>query len=167
MAKPGRPKKPKIKKLIKDILPVDTLFTKDESSMYDDYLAAYMADFDTEELISSDMDDIMNLAMNKVLAYRLLKESKGNIDSQLDVASALEKLDKRNDKIKEGLSTRRKDRIDPNKLKGFSIIDLAVAYDQDVKRDQVEKLRKLRAEEKDLLKKRERYSGNKNDIDEA
>lgn len=167
MAKVGRPKKPKIKKLIKDIMPLEAVFSDDEKSMYDDYLLAYLNDFDADELTSSDMDDIMSLAMNKVLAYRLLKESKDDVGAQIDVATSMEKLDKRNEKIKESLSTRRKDRIDPNTFKGFSIVDLAVALDQDVKRAHTERLERLRAEEKEMLKKRESYSGNRSEANET
>lgn len=167
MAKVGRPKKPKIKKLIKDIMPLESVFSDDERSMYDDYLLAYLNDFDADELTSSDMDDIMSLAMNKVLAYRLLKESKDDVGAQIDVATSMEKLDKRNEKIKESLSTRRKDRIDPNTFKGFSIVDLAVALDQDVKRAHTERLERLRAEEKEMLKKRESYSGNRAESNET
>jgi uncharacterized iron-regulated protein len=105
----------------------------------------------------------MNLAMNKILSYRLLQESRTDVDRQIDVAATLEKIDKRNEKLKESLSTRRRDRIDPNELKGFSIVDLAVAYDQDVKRKQLERLEKLRKEEKAMLKKRSDYTGNRYD----
>lgn len=165
-AKRGRPKKPVIKRLIKEILPTDSIFSKEEAVMYNDLLDTYLADFDKDELISSDMDDIMNLAMNKVLSFRLLKESKGDIDKQLDVAATIEKLDKRNEKLKENLSTRRRDRIDPNELKGFSIVDLAVAYDQEARRKHNEKLEKLRREEKKIRKKREDYDGNRFDKEE-
>lgn len=164
--KPGRPKKPVIKKMIKELLPAETIFNEEEAEMYNDLLDTYMADFDKDELISSDMDDIMNLAMNKVLAYRLLKESKGDIDRQLDVATTIEKLDKRNEKLKENLSTRRRDRIDPNELKGFSIVDLAVAYDQDVKKEHQKRLDKLRKEEKEITEKRKGYKGNRHDREE-
>ena len=112
------------------------------------------------------MDDIMNIAMNKVLALRLLKESKNDTDRQIDIAATLEKLDKRNEKIKESLSTRRRDRINPNELKGFSIVDLAVAYDQDVQNIHSDKLEKLRKEEKVMKKKREDYEGNRFDIED-
>jgi hypothetical protein len=156
-------KKPKIKKLIRDLLPKENIFSEEEGRMYDDYVDAYLADFDEDELISSDMDDIMNLAMNKILSYRLLQESRTDVDRQIDVAATLEKIDKRNEKLKESLSTRRRDRIDPNELKGFSIVDLAVAYDQDVKRKQLERLEKLRKEEKAMLKKRSDYTGNRYD----
>ena len=113
----GKPKKPVIKKLIKEIVPTASIFSEDEAQMYEDFMEAYLADFDADELISSDMDDIMNLALNKVLAFRLLKESKDDTDRQIDIAATLEKLDKRNEKIKESLSTRRRDRINPNELK--------------------------------------------------
>lgn len=165
MAQVGRPKKPKIKKLIKDILPIDNVFSDEESDMYEDYLDAYLNDFDADDLTSSDMDDIMSLAMNKVLAYRLLKESKSDVGKQIDVATTLEKMNKQNEKVKESLSARRKDRIDPNAFKGFSIVDLAVAYDQDIKRAHTERLNKLRSEEQEMLKKREGYTGNRNDIE--
>lgn len=163
----GKPKKPQIKKLIKDILPKGDVFSEEEAKMYEDYVNAYLADFDQDELISSDMDDIMNLAMNKVLAYRLLKESRDDVDRQIDVAATMEKMDKRNEKLKESLSTRRRDRIDPNELKGFSIVDLAVAYDQEVKRKQMDRLKKLREEEAAIQERRKDYKGNRDDAHEA
>lgn len=162
----GKPKKPIIKKLIKDLLPKDDIFDETEKELYEDYIDAYLSDFDKDELISSDMDDIMNLAMNKVLAVRLLKESRGDPDRQIDIAATLEKLDKRNEKIKESLSTRRRDRINPNELKGFSIVDLAVAYDQDTKAKHNDKMEKLRAEEARMLEKRKDYKGNRYDTEE-
>ena len=163
----GKPKKPQIKKLIKDILPKDSIFDEDEARMYEDLIDAYLSDFDKDELISSDMDDIMSLAMNKVLAFRLLKESKGDIEVQLDVAATVEKLNKANDKLKESLSTRRRDRINPNELKGFSIVDLAVAYDQDTQIAHNEKMAKLRKEEQAMVDSRKDYEGNRYDTIEV
>jgi hypothetical protein len=159
----GRPKKVTIKKVIKDLLPKEDIFDDTEAQMYDELLDVYISDFDPDELTSSDMDDIMNIAMNKVLSYRLLKDSKGNIGKQLDVAAALEKLDKRNEKLKESLSTRRRDRINPNDMKGFSIVDLAVAYDQEVQEKHARRIERLRKEEAKLSKKREGYEGNRYD----
>lgn len=159
----GKPKRPVIRKLIKDIIPKDDIFEEAESQMYDELVDVYLSDFDQDDLTSSDMDDIMNLAMNKVLSFRLLKDSKSSIDKQLDIAASLEKLDKRNEKLKESLSTRRRDRINPNELKGFSIVDLAVAYDQDAKSKQVEKMERLRQEERNILEKRKDYVGNRYD----
>ena len=84
----------------------------------------------------------------------------------MDIAATLEKIDKRNEKLKESLSTRRRDRINPNELKGFSILDLAVAYDQDAKAVHIEKMDRLRKEEKNILEKREDYTGNRHDTEE-
>lgn len=163
----GRPKKPVIVKLIKEIMPVGDIFEDNELRMYNELLEVYLSDFDSDELTSSDFDDIINLAMNKVLAFRLLKESKDDTDRQLDIAATIEKFDKRNEKIKESLSSRRRDRINPNDMKGFSIVDLAVAYDQDTKNKHTQRLNKLRNEEKEMLKKRKDYEGNKNDLMES
>ncbi len=163
----GKPKKPEIKKLIREIIPTDRIFSNEEAQMYEEFIGAYLADFDQDELISSDMDDIMNLALNKVLSFRLLEESKDDTDRQIDIAATLEKLDKRNEKIKESLSTRRRDRINPNELKGFSIVDLAVAYDQDTKKIHNKKMEKLRKEEQVMRDKRKDYEGNRYDTIEV
>ena len=163
--KVGRPKKaPSPEKMLKDILPMENIFEEDELKMYRELMKVYMADFDAEDLTSSDMDDILDLAKNRVLEFRLLKETKGNPDKQLDVAATIEKLSKKNEKIKESLSFRRKDRINPNEFKGFSIVDLAVAFDMEKKAKLQNKISKLKDEEKVALEKRKDYIGNKYDI---
>ena len=162
----GRPRKPVIGKIIKEVIPLEDVFDENELVMYNELLDVYLADFDRSELTSSDMDDIQSLSMNKVLAFRLLKGSKGDTDRQLDIATAIEKLDKRNEKIKESLSARRRDRINPNELKGFSIVDLAVAYDTEVKNAHKERLQKLRKEEIAIKEARSNYVGNKDDVEE-
>jgi len=166
MASPGRPKNPPTpKKMLKEVLPVDEIFTEDELRLYNDLVDVYFADFDAEDLTSSDMDDILDLAKNRVLEFRLLKGSKGDVDKQLDVAAACEKLGKKNEKIKESLSTRRKDRYNPNEFKGFSIVDLAVAFNNEKRAALKEKVDKLKQEEEEMLKKREEYEGNRYDAD--
>ena len=70
-----------------------------------------------------------------------------------------------NEKIKESLSSRRKDRVNPNELKGFSIVDLAVAFDNDKKLKLKEKVDKLKEEEREMIEKRKDYDGNRYDID--
>ena len=163
--KVGRPKKaPSPEKMLKDILPVEDIFEEDELKMYRELVKVYMADFDAEDLTSSDMDDILDLAKNRVLEFRLLRETKGNPDKQLDVAATIEKLSKKNEKIKESLSFRRKDRINPNEFKGFSIVDLAVAFDMEKKAKLQDKISNLKEEEKIALGKRDNYKGNKYDI---
>ena len=163
----ARPKLHPAHRKVRDLLPAKDIFDDDELKLYGEYVEVYLADFDADELISSDLDDIMSLSMNKVLSFRLLKETKGDSDKQLDMAATIEKLDKRNEKLKENLSSRRRDRINPNELKGFSIVDLAVAYDQQAKAAQAKRMAKLRAEEKLKRKNRESYDGNRLDIEET
>jgi hypothetical protein len=166
MASPGRPKNPPTpKKMLKEVLPVEEIFEEDEVALYNELVNVYLADFDADDLTSSDMDDILDLAKNRVLEFRLLKVSKGNADRQLDVAAAVEKLGKKNEKIKESLSTRRKDRVNPNEFKGFSIVDLAIAFNNDKKQALKEKVDKLKQEEQALLERRKEYDGNRYDAD--
>lgn len=166
MAKPGRPKSPpKPKKLIKEIVPIDKIFQEDEAAIYHDFVDVYLTDFDRDDLTSGDMDDIMDLAKNRVLEFRLLKTSRDDTDRQVDISTALEKIRKENKVLKENLATRRKDRINPNELKGFSIIDLAVAFDDDKKQALKEQIRKNKKEEEVILESRKEYSGNRYDVD--
>jgi hypothetical protein len=162
----GRPPKPPSpKKMLKEVLPVDLIFDEEEVNLYNKLVAVYLEDFEADDLTSSDMDDILDLAKNRVLEFRLLKESKGNTDMQLGVATAVEKLGKKNEKIKESLSSRRRDRINPNEFKGFSIIDLAVAFDSKKREVVNAKIEELKKEELDILESRKNYKGNKDDVD--
>lgn len=162
----GRPKNPPTpKKMLKEVLPVADIFEEDELGMYNNLVDVYLNDFDIEDLTSSDMDDILDLAKNKVLEFRLLRASKGNPSAQLDVAATIERLSKKNDKIKESLFSRRKDRINPNEFKGFSIVDLVAAFNEEKKRRMSEKLSKLKEEQELMLEKRKDYKGNLEDID--
>jgi hypothetical protein len=153
------------KKMLKTALPIGDIFEEGEIEFYNKLVDVYLEDFDSDDLTSSDMDDVLDLAKNRVLEFRLLKDSKGNPDRQLDTATAIEKLSKKNEKIKESLSSRRKDRINPNELKGFSIVDLAVAFNNDKRLKLKEKSEQLKAEEMEILEARKSYTGNKNDID--
>ena len=95
----------------------------------------------------------------------MLRDSRGDTGKQLDYSNALERLHKVNEKKAENLLTRRKDRIDPNKYKGFSIIDLAVAFDDEKKKYYEEKIKQNIEEEEKMLEKRKDYSGNRYDAD--
>lgn len=166
MAGPGRPKNPPTpKKMLKEVLPFEEIFEEDELRMYQDLVDVYTSDFDQEDLSSSDMDDIMDLAKNRILEFRLLKSSKGDASKQIDIAATIERLSKKNEKIKESLSARRKDRINPNELKGFSIVDLAIGFHQDKKRKMEEKMESLRKEQREALERRKDYHGNRYDVD--
>lgn len=162
----GRPKNPpKVKAMLKDILPVNEILAEDEVELYHSLVDIYLGDFDADDLTASDFDDIMGLAMNKIIEHRLFKTAKDNPGQQLNIATAIEKLRKQNKDYKESLSARRKDRVNPNELKGFSIVDIAVAFDNEKKQALEEKVRSMNKNMDEIKNKRCGYVGNKNDFD--
>ena len=166
MSKIGRPKNPPShQEILTNIIPVKDIFNEAEESIYNALVSVYLDDFDRSDLTSSDMDDIMSMAMNRVLEIRLLKSAKGNVDKQLDASAAIEKIRKQNEKIKENLFSRRRDRINPNEFKGFSIVDLAVAFNKDKQKVLKEKVEKLKQQEKEILDSRKDYTGNRYDVE--
>ncbi len=154
MSRPvGRPKAPpKASKLLKEVIPVKDMFDEEELVIYNSLIDIYLKDFDEDDLTSSDIDDLMTLATNKIIEIRLLKSSKGGAAQHLDYSTALEKLRKQSDKIKDNLSSRRKDRLDPNEFKGFSIVDLAVNFDNLKKAKLEKKARDMKAKQNEMLK---------------
>lgn len=166
MATMGRPKNPvKPKKLLKEVLPVEDIFEEDELKLYNSLIDIYLADFEQDDLTSADMDDIMGMATNKVLEVQLLKSAKSSANKKMDITNAMEKIRKQTEKMKENLSSRRRDRIDPNKYKGFSIVNLAAAFDNDKKEKLLKKQGDLKEEEKKWLESRKDYAGNRLDVD--
>lgn len=164
--KMGRPKNPpKPQEMLKEVIPIDDIFDPDEKTIYESLVDIYLNDFDKDDLTSNDMDDIMSLSMNKVLEIRLLKSSKGSANKQLDISNAIEKIRKQSEKIKENLSSRRRDRINPNEHKGFSIVDLAVAFEQEKKKKLAMRVKENRKEEKEILTEYNKFEGNRYDID--
>lgn len=162
----GRPKlPPKPKKMLKEIIPVQDIFTEEELEIYNSLVDSYTSDFEEDELTSSDVDDLMSLCMNKIFEIRLLKGSKEDPDRHIDISATLEKMRKQTEKFKENLAARRKDRIDPNKYKGFSIVDLAVAFDQEKKNKMEKKAVRLKDGEKEVKKRLDEYKGNRYDMD--
>lgn len=165
--KRGRPKNPpKARELLKNIIPIKEMFTEAEVEIYESLVDIYLNDFE-DDLTANDVDDVMTLSMNKVLEIRLLKHGKDDTDIQIDISSALEKLRKETGKLKENLSSRRRDRIDPTKYKGFSIVDLAVAYEDNKKSELKERVSQQKKEKEFVLlsRKESGYTGNKDDIE--
>lgn len=164
--KRGRPKNPlKPTELLKTVIPIKDIFEEDEEKIYNDLIDIYLRDFEEDELKYSDIDDVMSLAMNKVIEIRLLKSGKSDADRHLDTANAIEKIRKQSEKFKENLSSRRRDRIDPNRYKGFSIVDLAVAYDENRKLELEERIQKSREGEKEIVDMMGDHTGNRFDMD--
>jgi len=166
MSKPvGRPKNPpKFKDVLYDIIPSASLFSEEELKMFNGLMEIYLKDFDESQLSANDLDDIMSIATNRVLEVRLLQSMRNNTDMQIDASAAIERLRKQTDKLKENLATRRKDRVDPKKYSGISIVDLAVAFDQNKKDHLLNKVAQFEIEDAEL-KKSEFFIGNKNDQD--
>ena len=164
MAKMGRPKNPpKAREMLKVLIPVNDMFDEEEVRIYEGLIDINLNDFDEDELTSSDIDDIMTLATNKVLEIRLLKGSKGNADKHMNISSSIEKLRSQTEKIKVSLASRRKDRVDLTP-KGFSIVDIAVAFDESKKLKLEDKARKMKAEQDELLPELNKF-GNRLDLD--
>lgn len=146
--KKGRPKNPpNITEIITNLIPAGDMFNESEHKMFRGLMDFYMRDFDENQLTSNDLDDIISIATNRVLELRLLKSSKDDNNEHLAVSTSIERLRKQSDKLKENLASRRKDRVDPKKFTGISIIDLAAAFDEGRKKEKFEKALELRKEE--------------------
>jgi len=162
-AKRGRPKKtPKFKDLLRKTIPAADIFDESELATYEALVGIYLKDFDESQLTANDMDDIMSIAMNRVLEIRLLRASKGDATMQIDASTAIERLRKQTEKLKDNLAARRKDRIDPKRYSGFSIVDMAVSFDMDKKREIMERASKMSVGEEEV-KKSDLLIGNRDD----
>lgn len=117
-----------------------------EQKQYWSMINLLLRDFDVDELTASDMHDIIQLALNSVLESRVLEAAKAP-KMVLESAGMIEKYRKQSDKLKEGLASRRRDRVDPKNKTSFSIVDLAVAYDDDRRRAYEERVRKVLEDE--------------------
>ena len=161
--KRGRPKKiPKFKDLLRNTIPAADIFDESELATYEALVGIYLKDFDESQLTANDMDDIMSIAMNRVLEIRLLRASKGDAAMQIDASTAIERLRKQTEKLKDNLAARRKDRIDPKKYSGFSIVDMAVSFDMEKKREVMERASNMVVKEEEV-KKSDLLIGNRND----
>lgn len=162
---PGRPKNPpKFKDILNDIIPSSDIFEPNELEMFNGLVGLYLNDFDEAQLSANDMDDIISIAMNRVLEIRLLKTTKGDPDAQIDASTAIERFRKQTEKLKENLATRRKDRIDPKKYAGLSIVDIAVAFDSEQKKTMYDKSLEFERED-DELRNDTLLIGNREDQD--
>lgn len=136
--------------VIEKLMPaLDVLTNRKEQEVYYNYIALILKDFDADELTGSDLDDIVTLAINRVIEYRLLKGSTKNPKLVLEAAPTIEKFRKFSEKIKSSLANRRVDRIDVKNKPNFSIVDLAGQLDADEKRDLEERLKALENQRKD------------------
>lgn len=153
-----------LSELIDAVFPTYQTLNKKEMVVFNNISAAYLKDFENEELSYSDMDDVFSLAMNKILELRLLKLNKKRPKALSDLFVPLEKIKKQSDKLKESLSNTRKDRKKRALKTGVSILDLAATFDEEMEKKLKDKEEKLLKDEKEFLKNRA-DSGNFNDVD--
>jgi len=162
---PGRPKNPpNFKEILNDLIPASEMFTEDELVMFNGFVNIYLKDFDESQLTANDIDDVMSIATNRVLEIRLLRAAKDDPDKQIDVSTAIERARKQTEKLKENLAARRKDRIDPKKFGGLSIVDLVVAYNEEEKSKKFSKAAEFIKEEEAIIQS-EPLIGNRYDQD--
>jgi len=150
--------------LIGMVFPTYQTLTKKEQITFNNISAAYLKDFENEELSYSDMDDVFSLALNKILELRLLKIAKKKPNLLSDTFISLEKLKKQNDKLKESLATTRKERKKHVLKSGVSILDLAASFDEERKEKLEKKEKELLKKEKEFIKNRV-FKGNEDDVD--
>lgn len=119
-------------KLIEILLPMrEALANEDEEDVFFGIIKHFISDFPKNDLGASDIDDLANLALNRILELRLLKETKEHPRRILDIAASIERFRKNSEKIKMGLANRRMDRIDTKSRGGISIVDLVERFDSD------------------------------------
>lgn len=118
----------------------------EEETKYYMIFNEFLQGFDINELSSSDMEDIASLAMNRIIESRLLLAAVNEDELLLEVSAAVEKYRKHSQKLKEQLSSRRQDRIDPRAKQNFSIVDIIYAYEDEKKREFENRIRRLEEE---------------------
>jgi len=112
----------------------EILANRKEQNIYYNILRLFLKDFDLKELSSSDIHDLMTLALNAVIECRLVKAAKGE-KMMLEASPTLEKLRRHSGEIKKNLASRRVDRIDTKNRPIFSIVELAAHLDSQNKLD--------------------------------
>jgi hypothetical protein len=125
--------------LLEILVPMrEVVNSADEEDLFFGIMKRFVSDIPKGELNSFDLDDICNLALNRVLEVRLLKAAKESPKMILDAASTIERFRKNSEKLKANLASRRTDRVDTKNKQSFSIVDLAVGFDEK-KREEFER----------------------------
>jgi len=132
----------------------EALSDGDEEELFFTIVKQFVSDFPSGELTASDLDDVANLALNRILELRLLKTAKKSPKMILDAAATIEKFRKNSEKLKMGLANRRSDRVDTKNKQSFSIVDVAVAYDSAKKKELQDKVEELAEAQRKFLKSR-------------
>jgi hypothetical protein len=122
--------------IIENILPArKVLKDRNEQEVFYNTIKAFVKDFDFKELSFSDIDDIVTLALNRVLEIRILTTALKGDKLVLEASGTIERFRKHSDKVKQNLANRRVDRIDLKTKPALSIVDLAAHLDEQKKLD--------------------------------
>ena len=118
-------------KLVRKMIPKRGTLTLDERKRFTDITTSFLSDFKNEEPTASDIDDIFEIAMCTIQDTRLLKAAKSDegAGALISISKASESLNKRKQKAKENLASRRSDRKAAQLGQGINIVDLAARYD--------------------------------------
>jgi hypothetical protein len=153
-------KKLRLVEALNKVYPVYATFNEDEITLFLNVIITYLKDFSNEELSYTDLDDIFALGSNKIMEFRLFKESKGGTK----IITQLERIKKQNELLKESLVTRRKDRLKDASKVGITILDIAAQYDEERLARKAKEERKQIREGKKVLAD-SGFEGNTKDID--
>jgi len=125
----------------------------EEEELFYTVLNSFLNDFDLGELSSSDMEDVVSLAVNRILENRLLGLSASDPNTLMDVSATIEKFRRHSEKIKGNLVSRRADRVDPRNKQSYSIVDIVHSYDESKRREFKERMDRLNSEIEDFTNK--------------
>jgi hypothetical protein len=123
-----------------------------EQEIYYTYLKLMLKDFINDELTASDIDDIITLAVNRVLENRLLQAAQMNKGKMLmEAMGSIQKLRQSSEKIKGALASRRVDRVDLKSRPAMSIVNLVEQLDAQEKADMDQRLKDMEKERKTFV----------------
>lgn len=137
---------------LKGLTAYDEKFSTKEVQQFFSSLKLHLRDYrDEETLTVSDLADLATICENNVLINRLLKASKSQDKSLIDVHKAIDSLRKANEKLKDALGSNRSSRIDPRARKSKTIVDIISTYDE-IKEEQrrVRQLEVMQEEEDEV-----------------
>lgn len=147
--------------IIENIMPVRSILKdRSEQEIFYNTVNLFVKDFDFKELSFSDIDDIITLALNRVLELRLLKTAKSGDKLVLEASNTLERFRKHSDKVKQNLASRRVDRIDSKTKPALSIVDLAAHLDEQKKLDFQKRMDALEKAHEDFVPPKRDADGN-------
>jgi len=139
--------------LVKRLMPQRGVLTVAEKKRYVGIVQQYLADFKNEEPTAADIDDIFEIAESDIMKTRLLRASRDNPETLVQVQTAMEKTYKRKQTAKENLSNRRVDRKQAGHSQDITIVDLVSSYDLARQLAEEERVREL-LEQEDVARDR-------------